>query len=91
MQDRTFYVYIMTSKGNTVLYTGVTRDLQRRMFQHKKKLVEGFTKKYKVSKLVYYEHFDGAYEAIQREKQGRAEKEKNRVNRSVEPALEGRE
>jgi putative endonuclease len=50
-----YYVYIMTNKSNRVLYTGVTNDLKRRVFEHKEKFVRGFTEKYNVTKLVYYE------------------------------------
>ncbi|BAY25339.1 excinuclease ABC, C subunit, N-terminal [Calothrix sp. NIES-2100] len=64
-----YYLYIMTNKYNSVLYTGVTNDLQRRVYEHKSKLIEGFTKKYNITKLVYYEIFDDAYTAISREKQ----------------------
>jgi putative endonuclease len=64
-----YYVYIMTNKNNTVLYTGVTNNLQARVYQHKEKLVEGFTKKYNVTKLVYYETTDNVSAAILREKQ----------------------
>ena len=64
-----FYVYILTNFKNTVLYTGVTNDLVRRVYEHKEKLIEGFTKKYNVQKLVYYEIIDDAELAIQREKQ----------------------
>lgn len=63
------YVYLLTNKGNNVLYIGVTNDLGKRIFEHKQKLVEGFTKKYNVNKLVYYEAFDEIMEAITREKQ----------------------
>lgn len=63
------YVYILTNKMNTVLYTGVTNDLVRRIYEHKEKLVDGFTKKYNVNKLVYYETFNDIKSAIQREKQ----------------------
>lgn len=62
-------VYLMTNKGNRVLYTGVTSDLIKRVWEHKQKLVEGFTKKYNVTKLVYYELLDLIEDAIQREKQ----------------------
>jgi len=59
----------MTNKNNTVLYTGVTSDLKKRVHQHKEKLSKGFTKKYNVSKLVYYEMFEDMENAISREKQ----------------------
>ena len=59
----------MTNKRNTVLYTGVTNDLKIRTYQHKEKLVDGFTKKSKITKLVYYEVFDNIKNAILREKQ----------------------
>lgn len=62
----------MTNKTNTVLYTGVTNNLSRRVYEHKQKLVEGFTKKYNVVKLVYFEVFGDCYSAIQREKQIKA-------------------
>ncbi|OQY99740.1 MAG: endonuclease [Candidatus Brocadia sp. UTAMX2] len=55
--DKQYYVYIMTNKNNTVLYTGVTNDLRRRVYVHKEKLIKGFTKKYNITKLVYYEVF----------------------------------
>ena len=67
--DKQYYIYIMTNKRDTVLYTGVTNDLKRRVYEHKGKLVEGFTKKYKITKLVYYEVFDSIESAILREKQ----------------------
>jgi putative endonuclease len=67
-----YYVYIMTNKYNTVLYTGVTNDLKRRMYEHKEKLVAGFTNKYNITKLVYYEVFDDPENAISREKQIKA-------------------
>jgi putative endonuclease len=67
--ERQYYVYILTSKNNNVLYTGVTNSLSRRVFEHKQKLIPGFTKKYNLIKLVYYEIFDNIYEAIKREKQ----------------------
>jgi len=65
-------MYIMTNKHNTVLYTGVTSNLTKRIYEHKAKLTEGFTKKYNVTRLVYYEVFDDIYNAIVREKQIKA-------------------
>ena len=62
-------VYILTNKSNTVLYTGVTRNLQRRIAEHWLHLNQGFTKKYNTDKLVYYEIFDRLDDAIHREKQ----------------------
>ncbi|MCJ7646388.1 GIY-YIG nuclease family protein [bacterium] len=59
----------MTNKTNTVFYTGVTSNLNKRIYEHKENLVEGFTKKYNVHKLVYYEVFNDVEEAILREKQ----------------------
>ena len=67
--ERNYYVYIMTNKNNTVLYTGVTNDLKRRVYEHKNKLVRGFTKKYNITKLVYYEAFTDPENAVRREKQ----------------------
>ena len=58
----------MTNKNNTVLYTGVTRNLKKRVYEHKEKLVKGFTGKYNINKLVYYEIFRDAETAILREK-----------------------
>ena len=67
--EKQYYVYIMTNKQNTVLYTGVTNNLIRRIYEHKEKLVKGFTEKYNVTKLVYYEVFGDVEQAILREKQ----------------------
>jgi len=67
--DRQYYIYIMTNKRNTVLYTGVTNDLKRRVYEHKEKLAAGFTKQYNIAKLVYYEICEDIENAILREKQ----------------------
>ena len=67
--NKQYYVYILTNKRNNVLYTGVTNDLQRRVYEHREKLLPGFTKKYNVYKLVYYEGTGSIEAAIQREKQ----------------------
>ena len=69
MTAKSGYVYIMTNKNNTVLYTGVTSDLVKRVWQHREKMVEGFTKRYNVVKLVYYEVCPDMLSAIAREKQ----------------------
>ncbi|MEK7717755.1 MAG: GIY-YIG nuclease family protein [Pseudomonadota bacterium] len=67
--EKYYFLYIMTNKNNTALYTGITNDLKRRGYEHKEKLVGGFTKKYNITKLVYYEIFRDADNAILREKQ----------------------
>ena len=69
MKLHLYYVYILTTRNNTVLYTGVTNELRRRVFEHKSGLNEGFTKKYHVHKLVYFEVFDFVELAIVHEKQ----------------------
>jgi len=63
------YVYILASKKNGTLYIGVTSDLVKRCYEHKKDLIDGFTKKYQVHTLVYYETHNDIREAIKREKQ----------------------
>jgi len=63
------YVYLLMNKSNSVIYTGVTSDLKKRVYEHREKLIDGFTKKYNVTKLVYYEVFDDLVSAIEREKQ----------------------
>ena len=63
------YVYILTNKTNTVLYIGVTNNLQRRVYEHKNKMIDGFTKKYHLNKLVYFEECSDINNAIIREKQ----------------------
>ena len=69
MKIKLYYVYILTNAYNKVLYTGVTNDLERRCFEHKQKVVKGFSQKYNVDKLVYFEKFDYIDLAISREKQ----------------------
>ena len=66
---RQYYVYMMTNPRNTVICTGVTNTLKRRLFEHREKLINGFTRRYRISKLVYYEVFEDAENAILREKQ----------------------
>ena len=67
--DRQYYVYIMTNPTRTVLYTGVTSDLRKRVYQHKEKLVQAFTGRYNINKLVFYELTPDVRSAIEREKQ----------------------
>jgi putative endonuclease len=69
MKIHIYYTYILSNKNNTVLYTGVTNDLVKRCFQHKRKLIPGFTEKYNVDKLVYFEIYEFIELAIKREKQ----------------------
>ncbi|MBQ3356291.1 MAG: GIY-YIG nuclease family protein [Oscillospiraceae bacterium] len=64
-----YYVYLLTNWNHRVLYTGVTKDLQRRLYEHKYELVDGFTKRYHVHKLVYFETTTDVRAAIEREKQ----------------------
>jgi len=63
-----YYTYIATNQRNTVLYTGITNDLMRRMSEHRNKLIKGFTAKYNINKLVYFERFGSSTEAISAEK-----------------------
>ncbi len=69
MYDKQYFVYILTNKNNTVLYVGITSNLLGRIFQHKEQVTKGFTSRYNVDKLVYYEIYEDVYEAISREKQ----------------------
>ena len=73
------YVYIMTNSKNTVLYVGVTSDLIKRVYEHKAKLADGFTSRYNVVKLVYYEVFEDIENAILREKQMKAGSRQKKV------------
>ena len=64
-----YYVYMMTNEFNTVIYTGMTNNLVRRLYEHRRVRGKGFTQQYRINKLVYYEEFETAYDAISREKQ----------------------
>ena len=81
------YVYILTDSQNRVLYTGVTSDLLKRIWEHKNHVVEGFSKRYNVIKLVYYEQGEDIYGAICREKQikGKLRKKKNEMISKMNP------
>ena len=72
MKEHHYFVYIMTNKHNTVLYTGVTNNLIKRNYEHKKKIIKGFTSRYNIDKLVYFEHTSNVEAAIRREKQIKA-------------------
>ncbi len=65
---KSYWVYILASKKNGTLYVGVTTDLCRRIYQHKQKLIDGFTKKYNITQLVYVEELQDVHDAIHREK-----------------------
>jgi len=65
---KNYYVYIITNKYNDVLYTGVTNSLERRIYEHKNKLIDGFSKKYNLNKLVYFEQFMDVNDALSAEK-----------------------
>ena len=69
MLERRYYVYILASQKNGTLYIGLTNNLVKRIYQHKNNLIAGFTKKYNVHQLVYYEEYDNINIAISREKQ----------------------
>ncbi len=66
--NREYWIYILCSKRNGTLYIGVTNNLMRRVYEHKQKMIKGFTKKYHVCRLVYAEKFDNINDAINREK-----------------------
>ena len=80
-----YFVYLLTNWNNKVIYVGVTNDLERRVYEHKHKLVEGFAKKYNLNKLVYFEETQDIVSAITREKEikkWRREKKNQLVNRA---------
>lgn len=79
MREHRGFIYFMTNKGNNVIYTGVTGDLKKRIYEHKEKLTEGFSKKYNIDKLVYYECSDSIEDAITREKQIKAGPRKKKL------------
>lgn len=67
--SKKYFIYIISNRYHTVFYTGVTNGIVRRIYEHKQKLVDGFTKKYNINKLLYYEEYSEPYLAISREKQ----------------------
>lgn len=83
-----FFIYILTNWNNKVIYTGVTNNLVRRIYEHRNKVIDGFTKKYNLSKLVYFEQTHDIISAINREKEinkWRREK-KNKLVESMNPS-----
>ncbi len=82
-----YYTYILTNSKNKVLYIGVTNNIQRRIYEHKNKTADGFTKKYNVNKLVFYEITNDAKTAIEREKElkGWKREKKNALVESMNP------
>jgi putative endonuclease len=84
---KTYFVYLMTNRSRTVLYAGVTNDLPRRVWEHQNGFCKGFTKKYKLDRLVHYEPFNDVSDAIAREKQikGWTRTKKNALVASVNP------
>ncbi|MFH1593188.1 MAG: GIY-YIG nuclease family protein [Candidatus Omnitrophota bacterium] len=83
------YIYLLTNKNNRVIYTGVTSDLRKRVYEHREALVDGFTKQYNVKKLVYYEAADNIEDAIAREKQIKAGSRKKKIDliKSMNPTF----
>ncbi|MFH1193490.1 MAG: GIY-YIG nuclease family protein [bacterium] len=80
MQDKSYYVYIMMNKWNTVSYVGVTSDLNKRIYEHKNKLTDGFTKKYNIDKLIYFEETVDIMSALEREKQIKRWSRQKKIN-----------
>jgi putative endonuclease len=80
MKIKQYYVYLMTNHSNTVIYTGITSNIIRRIFEHKNKLVKGFTNRYNINKLVYFETFDDPENAILREKQIKSGSRQKKLN-----------
>ena len=82
-----YFVYILTNRNDKVMYVGVTNNLERRLYEHKNKLVDGFTKKYNINKLVYYDSTTDVKSAITREKQikGWTRKRKNELVETLNP------
>jgi putative endonuclease len=83
-----FFVYMMTNRSRVVLYTGVTNNLERRVWEHQNSALRGFTKRYKVDRLVYYETYSNPRDAINREKEIKAwrREKKNKLVESLNPS-----
>jgi putative endonuclease len=87
MSEKNGFVYLMMNESNTVIYTGVTSDLKKRVYQHREGLTPGFTSRYKVKKLVYFEILESVIDAITREKQikGGSRKKKEDLIKAANP------
>ena len=90
MNEKSYYVYILTNDWGNVMYVGMTSNIERRLYEHKQELADGFTKRYHVHKLVYYEQTNDAYAAVTRERQlkGWMRKRKNELVETVNPNWE---
>lgn len=90
MVDKKGYVYILTNKTNSTFYIGVTSNIEKRIYEHKNCLIEGFTSKYKLTKLIYLEESNSIVEAIQREKQLKGWRRDKKINliKEVNPLFE---
>ena len=88
MRQRQYYLYIMTTQNHTALYTGVTNDLIRRVWEHREARGGGFTSRYQANKLVYYEVYESPEDANQREKQLKAGSRRKKIEliESMNPA-----
>jgi len=80
MKSKHYYAYLMTNHTNTAIYTGVTDNLVKRVYEHKNKITEGFTSKYNINKLVYFEQHDDIQTAIIREKQIKAGSRQKKID-----------
>ena len=85
--EKRYYVYLMTNWNHRVMYVGVTNDIMRRLDEHKNKLIKGFTKKYNINKLVYFEETANVHSAIAREKEIKKwrRQKKNALVQSLNP------
>jgi len=89
LKEKRSFIYMLMNPRNTVIYVGVTSNLKRRVYEHKQKFIDGFTKKYNLNKLVYFEEFNGINDAISREKQIKAGSRKKKLDLiiSVNPSF----
>jgi len=87
--DKNFYIYILSNKNQTVYYTGITNNLIRRIYEHKNKLIDGFTKKYNIDQLLYYEIANNPLSAIEREKQVKDYRREKKIKliKSINPLM----